>query len=858
MIAILDGGENDRFPHNERADWAVVVKLLTSGFIETDEKAGTAAWCPCEFGTCKGACPSLKNKCDLQRPHRLKANVKAVHFAAYDFDDLTPDSFRSACATVDASGYAAVIHSSFSHTPAAPKARIVFRLSRPVLKGEWLTVWNAIPRMLGIKVNQDESCKDESRLYYLPCKRPGAVSFAGTSEGTEAIDVEAILAYGAKQTFDKAVATNLAPVEARSAVAMPAGADDNGTAVREDGSVNMEAIRTRLRRCAMPGTRELIAKMLKGSILAEPGGVNGSRGRDSTLQSLTGALVWSLPDDVPTEAMLELLRPSVLQMEPPEPGSRFETWLEFAEDMIGRARERKAVSEASRKAFADNVRAGFAQESAKIADTYAAPLVEGEAPAEPQAFAGMYTQADLAKWGGEQGVSSLDEFARRWIIQKGTSFYVFVEGRYRTPLIDKELAVSLQRDLSRAPIALQREDKHGKLTLRTPADLCDEHSTVARKVEASLCLQNSYYDPYSQTFFESVCPLRNLVPREHPEIQRWLELLGGEHAGKLIDWVASVMRLDRQSCAIYLDGPKSVGKTLLANGLARLWTPGSPAELDRVLEGFNESLVRCPLVFADESLPKRAGITAELRRFIGSTSRSLNRKFLPVVNLDGAVRVVIAGNNDRLLETGEELSVNDLDAVAGRFLHIVAPKSAADYLVALGGPPHVGRWITSDMLAEHALHLRNVRDIDEDGRFLVEGEGSAFHDHLATSSGMAGLVCEWLVRYLAAANETQKNHLLLVGEGEILVNTEALAKEASWANYVPGFKVPTAQSVGRALRGLSIGTLAAKQGERVYTYHRLKVALVQSWAQRLQIGDPAAIERRIKMPNPLIVEALKT
>lgn len=859
MISILDGGEEDRFPHNEKATWETVVKLLTSGFIEGDDKVGTAAWCPVEFTPCRTPCPS-KRPCGGSKPHRLKQNVRSVNFAVYDFDELTPDTLRSACATVDASGYAAIIHSSFSHTPEAPKARIVFKLSRPVLCGEWLTVWEAIPRMLGLTVNKDKACKDESRLYYLPTCRPGAVHFAGCSEGTEAIDVEAILAYGAKQNFDKQVATHLAA--APVAVEMPALVDDHTAAVRSDGSVNMDSLRTRLKRCAAPGTRELVARMLKGQVLAEPGGGSGRLGRDSSLQALTGALVYSLPNEVPTAALLELLRASVTQMEPPEPGSRFESWLEFAEDMIDRARSRKAESEAQRRAFADNVRAGFAQESVKIATPLAPPVAseEGLDPvADPEAFAGMYTEAQLTKWCIEQGTSSLEEFCRRWIIQKGTAFYVFVEGQYRNPLIKEELTVSLRRDLARAPIPLEKELKNGDRVVKTPQDILDDHSTVARHIEGSLCLQNSYYDPYSQTFFEAVRPLRNLVPREHPEIQRWLELLGGDkHRERLLDWVACSMRLDRQSCAIYLDGPKSVGKTLLASGLARLWTTGGPSELGRVLDGFNESLVTCPLVFADESLPNRKGITAELRRFIGSTSRALNRKFMPVVNLDGAIRVIIAGNNDRLLENGEELSVNDLDAVAGRFLYIEANNAAAEYLAALGGPPYVGRWVTSDMIAEHALYLREVRDIAEDKRFLVEGEGSAFHDHLATSSGMAGLVCEWLVRYLAAANETQKNHLVMIGQGEILVNTEALAREASWLAHVPGFKVPSAQNVGRALRGLSIGTLQAKHAERVYTYHRLKVGLVLSWAARLQIGDPAAIAGRVNAPNPAVVEALTT
>src|SRR5690606_21762017 len=146
--------------------------------------------------------------------------------------------------------------------------------------------------------------------------------------------------------------------------------------------------------------------------------------------------------------------------------------------------------------------------------------------------------------------------------------------------------------------------------------------------------------------------------------------------------------------------------------------------------------------FADEALPQRRGITAELRRLIGSTARNLNRKFLPDCNLDGAIRLTIPGNNDRLLDTGEDLSSSALDAAAGRILYIDAraPEGvdhpAAAYLKGLGGPPVVGKWITHDMLAAHALWLRETREINEGSRFLVEGVVQEFHDNLATSSGL--------------------------------------------------------------------------------------------------------------------------
>jgi hypothetical protein len=351
--------------------------------------------------------------------------------------------------------------------------------------------------------------------------------------------------------------------------------------------------------------------------------------------------------------------------------------------------------------------------------------------------------------------------------------------------------------------------------------------------------------------------------REHPEIDGWLRLLGGAQAERLLDWVAATSRLDRQACALYFDGVKSVGKNLFAAGLARLWTTGGPSELARVLDGFNDSLVSCPLLFADETLPQKKGITAELRRLIGSTSRTLRRLYVPPCSLDGAIRLVIAGNNDRLLDTGEELSTDDLDAVAGRFLYVKPDPRAAEYLADLGGPPVLQHWIDEDLIAEHSLFLRNTRTLNERSRFLVEGTSSEFHDHLATNNGLSGLVCEWLARYLAdpntgtnGADPAARSNLVLAGLGHGWVNADAMVSEQSWKKRVPSAMVPSAAKIGRALRNLATGSERVKIGDRQHKFHTLKVRLLLTWAERSGVVDVAALRARIEGPNEALAKAL--
>lgn len=811
-----------------QVDWAGLVDLLKKFHVTAptkEAKLATPAWSPSEFD------PS----------RRANENVRAIHFAVFDLDApkakdfpdadklaaalaAWPGEFSKTLARIDSAPIAALVHTTWAHTPASPSARVVFKLNRSLLPAEWPTVRASLGRMLQLR-HDENGTKDNARLYFLPSTTNPSTSGASTNDATEPLDVDILLAHA------KAVR-----VESRVQAALT-----NQPLPPVASSVDMDLLRTRLKHLGKDESKALMKIILAGDKLAEMGD------RDNVLNKACSIMACGLPIDTPVDAMLEVMSQSLNLMDPPEQGS----WIEIARDKIERARIRRYSNDLNRDAIRMDtsnllMREAFRSAGAVDGTPASDPEIEDDEPV------GKYSNEQIAEWAKEQGCEAIEEFNRRWIVQRASSYYVFCEGRYLSPLTREELPTSLQRDLARSPIETTAEDKAGNKRPRNVREILDSSSTVARSVEASMALQKSFYSPVSQTFYEAVCPLRRLVPTEHPEINRWLELMGGE---KLLDWVASVSRLDRQAAAIYLDGPPGVGKTLLATGLARLWTTGGCSELGRVLDGFNETLVNCPLVFADESLPQRKGISAELRRFIGSTSRTLNRKFLPQVALNGAVRVIIAGNNDRLLETGDEHSTNDLAAVAGRFLYIKCDEAPVDYLKRLGGPPVLEHWVKRDLIAEHSLYLRGVRVVDESARFLVEGDPTAFHDHLATTSGMSGLVCEWLVRFLAEPGATS-GPLIQIGEGEVWINTEALAKDSVWTPRVPSAKVPSASSLGRALRGLAVGAITANLDGRTYTYHRLKVSLLTAWSERLQVGDPTAIKARIEAPNKVIASRL--
>ena len=130
------------------------------------------------------------------------------------------------------SSVAGVVHSSFSHTPEAPKWRIVLRCSRDMTPHEQARVWAAI-RALAAASGQtiDEATKDASRFWYVPGRREGA-DYEWAELAGAALPVDEILASAPSSrimtepilTFDQP----LAPRRAAMAAALSAAWPSNG------------------------------------------------------------------------------------------------------------------------------------------------------------------------------------------------------------------------------------------------------------------------------------------------------------------------------------------------------------------------------------------------------------------------------------------------------------------------------------------------------------------------------------------------------------------------------------------------------------------------------------------------------
>ena len=101
---------------------------------------------------------------------RKASQVLEISCLVLDFDDgTTIDEARQVWQFVAHFG-----HTSWSHTNEQHKFRMVIPLKIPVPAKEWRRGWEAGKRLwdyTGVKGEFDPSCKDASRLYYLPAAR---------------------------------------------------------------------------------------------------------------------------------------------------------------------------------------------------------------------------------------------------------------------------------------------------------------------------------------------------------------------------------------------------------------------------------------------------------------------------------------------------------------------------------------------------------------------------------------------------------------------------------------------------------------------------------------------------------------
>jgi hypothetical protein len=122
---------------------------------------------------------------------RRRADVQAVYALGLDCDD---GSLTLEHAAVLLASYRALLYTTHSSMPSAPRWRAVVLFSRPVTAAEYDAIWSHAARHIGAAgIELDGATKDPSRLWYVPAAKPEAqYRFRGVNGAP--LDVDALLA----------------------------------------------------------------------------------------------------------------------------------------------------------------------------------------------------------------------------------------------------------------------------------------------------------------------------------------------------------------------------------------------------------------------------------------------------------------------------------------------------------------------------------------------------------------------------------------------------------------------------------------------------------------------------------------
>jgi hypothetical protein len=722
------------------------------------------------------------------QPKRLE-NVTGVHWLMLDFDDIEPAAFTALLGSLESEGIAAFAYSTWQHPDAAARglirARVGMPISRPCSPLEWSGVYGAALRKWGAS-SADTSCSDPSRMYFTPSQPVGteAVSFRwranvpawlADDDGAGTVDVDTLVReYGTGGTSAPVLGPAVA-VDARDPIPRDAVAR---LADRLAKSTSMKKLRA----------GQLMRNGLDGHHMAEAGD------RYVTIRDVAFALAIAFPTGSPDSLLEHFTQSLDLMREPGATSDIFDTFRSLIESAQVKVHEHEREKEA----------AEVTGRARKIGIAWAGSGVERYSP---------YASDEIQTWEQEGG-----PLANRWVVQVGSAIYLFFAGTYIGPFSREAIPTACGQWLAPAATAgvdCTKLDEKGQRRAKDLPEMIEAYGRVCTSVELDL-KPRSLSRLERNTLVLAAAPLRSeLVPTFDPEIAEWLKLLGAAKHDALLDWIATVTWLGECAPALYLMGENGVGKGLLALGLSRLWEAKKATPLKHAMGDFNAAIGRCPLVFADEKVPESWSgqpRTEELRELITLDEHVLNEKNAKHVTAHGAVRVIMAANNLKLVTTKEDLTREDAAALADRIVFVVPSPKAREWFESRGGVSHTRTWITEDKIARHALWLEQCalngsRPITRGRRLLLPGNAAELTRSIMVGSGVNWRVMSWVYSFLCDQNRhiagsNGRAFAALVREGGVWINPPALL--AAWDHYLPNERPPTLEALTKALRSLLV------------------------------------------------------
>ncbi len=384
-------------PHHHEASWEDFAGLfLEVSYTPCNPCAGHT--CPHKFGMAWSPV-TLKDG-----GTRANDNVLSVNMGVIDLDKITPAELPNVERALAGRRY--ILHTTHSHREGAPRLRAILALSRPVLASEWAVVYRALVAELDVPA--DPTCKDLSRLYFLPSVAEGG-TFLAESEAGEPVDVDALLAKSPQLQASKQETSETPVLQRKVELQRPA--------VDDPKPVDLGALRDALidlrasyRRNKDEPRASLVDNALAGRELVPAG-----QGHDTALHTVCGMLGAKFPAGTPAVAAVEILRRSIVAMGPGTKG--IDHWLDKAGKDYQKAHDRKCEEDARARAANERIKVGLGsvvasrkQKSTAIAATTANAVqlqsnpLDTQPEEDPDAWQDLLMRKDVTKKQLENGI----------------------------------------------------------------------------------------------------------------------------------------------------------------------------------------------------------------------------------------------------------------------------------------------------------------------------------------------------------------------------------------------------------------------------------------------------------------------
>lgn len=470
-----------------------------------------------------------------------------------------------------------------------------------------------------------------------------------------------------------------------------------------------------------------------------------------------------------------------------------------------------------------------------------------------------YTKQEVEHWRESVGLRD-----NNWILVSGQALFVFRNGTWVGPYTRDEFEAQGYKDLAAAAdvgVRTQTFNEAKQEWSNIPISKLLHLYGSTCKTRIDLHCEKSWFNEDEHVLVLAGPPKRELEPKFHVEVDQWFRVMTGretptslrarqhdaatwgerDNYDAICNWLASVVQLDHPCSALYLQGKKSVGKGLFADGVARIWRTGA-IPLEDAFHEFNSLLSETPFIWVDEGLPEHVRASVLLRKALAARELTYKRKFRDSGKIIGCLRMLFTANNLDLFNAAKEIvKKDDVEALGLRFVHVYVRPEAADYLESIHPRHH--DFVERNMLAEHALWLHDKRwaAIKSRGhRFLVKGNNTNVSDVVATNSEVTSecvnAICEALV-------ESRKSDWMRVFEGEIYVNAVALRKYL--AIQVPAARAWNDRDVTRAITSIASGPNRVIRHGKLMKMRPVNQTSIRAWCENTNVFDWVDVEEGI-------------